>query len=205
MLFDPHSSSSETDARARATALAEATSRDRKVFSTTASIERIRWSDGQGDPALTSIVETMDIGQSLHEPVRLHNSFAVVERVEPETICPSPKSQFELPAPSWVDISGLIRRSSPESLARAVADLRSAIERAKLAPNDASETRKAIDHFSSDLANASSPNDSVAAYGREIDLLRRHLSEASYAAIVTGIEEWLAGRLLNPPDSMRAP
>jgi NIMA-interacting peptidyl-prolyl cis-trans isomerase 1 len=201
--FDPSSPSAEADAHREAKVLADAARRNPAAIALSGSVEPIRWFDGKGDPVLTNIVESLAVGEHTKAPVRLHDAFAVVERVTPDTFCGSRSSLFELPAPTWVDIDELIRVNRGEILVSAAKELRALVPVLHLSAGEARELAGTLDRIHADFGAATSPDERVVAYRRSAGSLKKKVSESSYALIISAIQEWLGARLINPPTELQ--
>ena len=87
--FDPTVDAEQTAARTRIEALKSVVGTDPMALAQLPDAERVRWTEGHGDPQLTTIVEAIEPG-AIAGPVRWHDAFALVARVDPALSCKDP-------------------------------------------------------------------------------------------------------------------
>jgi hypothetical protein len=194
--FDPAVPEMADRARREAEKLARASAGSPFALERSAAMESLRWIDGRGDPALTDVVEPLHLGETTPAPVRLHDAYALVRRVTPETVCPLAGPTYELPDPGFVDIEVLIRENAPELLTRAMSDLRAAVPAARLPPAESAILADVLARLEPRLAGSHSPEERVAAYRQEVLSLRNRLSEATYALVMDSVNRWVAEEIL---------
>lgn len=189
--FDPESKDTEAAARKDIETLVAETARDHRAIERSSRVEPIRWDDGHGDPDLQAIAERMQLSETTG-PVALHNAYALVQRVEPDTFCRPPPSRYELPEPDFFDVEAMVRAANPEEIVGSLDQIRAAFRTSKLTTNEAAAIQSILERLRSDFASANTPEKRVAVYRANMAAVHRELSEASYAILVTDLQGWVA-------------
>jgi len=170
----------------------------RKTMANLSDVEAIRWFDGHGDPALTTVVERLGIGE-LEGPFPLHGSQALVERVEPATIASSDTPRYDIPGPEFVDVEAVLAAGNPAALTSALNALGPVFAAARLSHSESAALASGLQRLRADFAADKTPEQRVAAYRANMRELRSDVSEATYSTILDLLQRWLAKNRLEAP------
>jgi hypothetical protein len=154
-----------------------------------------RWTDGHGDPDLTSALERLRVGEVAPEPVRLPYYYVIPQRLDPNLMRESPPPTHTLPSPDGPDMESAIQGSSSQTLAESVGEVRMMLDALKLSSPERDVVGRSLEQFRSEVARAETPESRTSAYHRSMSLLHDGVSESTYAVITTHLERWVTTQL----------
>lgn len=149
------------------------------------------WALGRGKPALTPVLDALELGEIASAPVRLHGVVMIPKRLDPAALPPAPEASYELPSPAGPDFERLIRDSEPHGLAMMTRQFGAEFERAfRVERATLKESSRRIDDLAGNFEkHAGNADARVRAFQQALNALKTVLGP-KYGDFERFLNEW---------------
>jgi hypothetical protein len=158
------------------------------------------WEFGHGDPELTLALERLEVGEVGATPIEIPYFFIVAMRLDPALVAaPELAVTHELPARAAADLEEIFRNGESPALISHLTELEGPQVLAILAliPEEEREYRSSLDALKKSLVDAHTPAEREDAYARAQQRLHGALSAATYAKVMSVVQQVAVRALLS--------
>lgn len=163
-----------------------------------------QWEEGRGAPALTRMLDQLELGQVATEPVQSEFSYVIARRIEPTPTIDAP-TQFSLPAPDTVDIAYHFSALQAPFAEALVHDIGAKAEPLLALKPESSSAYRAAHDLRGRLSDSASTEDSQAVLASLLAEVRGLLDEQQYATYQGVMQRAFRDYVLDPAHETAIP